>query len=417
MTPAGKIEPQPWMTAPETRAVVAALTAGGAELRFVGGCVRDAVAERPVTDVDLATPEPPERVIALLERAGLKAVPTGIDHGTITAVSGGMPFEVTTLRVDVETYGRHAKVTFTDDWVADAARRDFTINALSCSPEGLLYDPFGGLKDLEAGQVRFVGDARARIREDYLRLLRFFRFHAHYGRGAPDLEGLAAASDLAPHLATLSGERIRNELFRLLTAPDPVSVLDIMLARAILAPVLPEARDQGRLAALLHAGPPELHEDPVLRLAALLATDRDGAAGVARRLRLSRDQRERLADLAAPPAGLAVGIAPLALRRFIYRLGAARVRDLVLLDWAGRRSGGQRPGHGLLDEALDEVARWQPKALPVQGRDLQKLGVPSGPELGRLMAQVEDWWIAQDFHPDRKACLERLQKMVSESNY
>ncbi len=416
MTPAGKIEPQPWMTAPEARAVVAALTADGAELRFVGGCVRDALAERPVTDVDLATPEPPERVVALLERAGLKAVPTGIAHGTITAVSGGMPFEVTTLREDVETYGRHAKVAFTDDWVADAARRDFTINALSCSPEGLLYDPFGGLEDLEAGRVRFVGDARTRIREDTLRLLRFFRFQAHYGRGPPDLDGLAAAGDLAPHLATLSGERIRNELLRLLAAPDPVPVLDLMLARNVLAPVLPEARDQERLAALLHARPPELHQDPVLRLAALLATDRAGAEGVAQRLRLSRDQRERLADLADPPAGLAVGIAPRALRRLLYRLGAARVRDLVLLDWAGRGSGSQGPGHGLLDEALEEVARWQPKALPVQGRDLKNLGLPTGPDVGRLLAQVEDWWIAQDFHPDRKACLERLKKMVSESN-
>ena len=231
MTPAGRLEPQPWMSAPETRAVVAALSADGAELRFVGGCVRDALADRPVTDFDLATPEPPERVVALLQRAGIKAVPTGIEHGTITAVSGGMPFEVTTLREDVETYGRHAKVAFTDDWVADAARRDFTINALSCSPEGLLYDPFDGLKDLEAGRVRFVGDARARIHEDALRLLRFFRFHAHYGRGAPDLDGLAAASDLAPHLAALSGERVRNELLRLLAAPDPVPVVDIMLAR------------------------------------------------------------------------------------------------------------------------------------------------------------------------------------------
>jgi poly(A) polymerase len=412
MTPAGKIEPQPWMTAPETRALVAALSADGAELRFVGGCVRDALAERPVTDVDLATAEPPERVIALLERAGLKAVPTGIEHGTITAVSGGMPFEVTTLREDVETDGRRAKVAFTDDWVADAARRDFTINALSCSPEGLLYDPFGGLKDLDAGRVRFVGDARARIREDTLRLLRFFRFHAHYGRGAPNLEGVAAASDLAPKLASLSGERIRNELFRLLAAPDPVPVLDLMLARDVLAPVLPEARNQERLAALLHAGPPELHEDPVLRLAALLATDRAGAEKVAQRLRLSRDQRERLADLSDPPAELAAGIAPRALRRLLYGLGAARVRDLVLLDWAGRRSAGQRPGHGLLDEALKEVQVWQPKSLPVQGRDLKKLGVPTGPKVGRLLAQVEDWWIAEDFRPDRQACLERLHQLA-----
>ena len=181
------------MTAPETRAVLAALGAEGAAPRFVGGCVRDAVLGRPVKDVDIATPDPPERVVELIERAGLKAVPTGLAHGTVTAVARGRPFEVTTLRIDVETYGRHAKVAFTDDWQADAARRDLTINALSGTPDGRVFDYFGGLADLRAGRVRFVGDPRQRIREDYLRLLRFFRFHAYYGRGAPDPEGLAAA--------------------------------------------------------------------------------------------------------------------------------------------------------------------------------------------------------------------------------
>ncbi|MGF1609026.1 MAG: CCA tRNA nucleotidyltransferase, partial [Kiloniellales bacterium] len=290
MKPAARLEPQPWMTASETRAVADALTAEGGEVRFVGGCVRDAVAGRPVKDIDIATADPPERVIALLEAAGLTAVPTGLAHGTVTAVSGGRPFEITTLRVDVETYGRHARVAFTDDWEADAARRDFTFNAMSCGLDGSLYDPFGGREDLTAGRVRFVGEAEARIREDYLRLLRFFRFQAHYGRAAPDPEGLAAARALAPRLESLSGERLRNELLRLLQAPEPVAVCRIMLASGVFAAFLPEARALERLAALIAVEPDgrlpgeELSEneppDALRRLAALLATDAAGAEAV-----------------------------------------------------------------------------------------------------------------------------------------
>ena len=234
--------------APETQAVLAALGADGTELRFVGGCVRDAVAGRPVKDVDLATPDPPERVTALLERAGIKAVPTGLEHGTVTAVSGGRPFEVTTLRVDVETYGRRARVAYTDDWQADAARRDLTINALSCAPDGTLYDPFGGLGDLRGGRVRFIGDPRQRIREDYLRLLRFFRFHAHYGKGGPDPEGLAAATELAAEATDLSGERVRDELLKLLAADDPLPVLELMHAHGVLRSFLPETAGMAVLA-------------------------------------------------------------------------------------------------------------------------------------------------------------------------
>ena len=220
-----RIAPQAWMTAPETRAVVAALSAAGAEVRFVGGCVRDALAGRRVKDVDLATTDRPERVIELLQAAGLKAVPTGLDHGTVTAIAGHRPFEITTLREDVETDGRRARVAFTDDWQADAARRDLTFNAMSCSPEGDLFDPFGGRADLAAGRGRFVGDPRARIQEDYLRLLRFFRFQAHYGRVPPEPATLAVLRDLAPQLASLSGERLRSELLRLLEAPDPLPVV------------------------------------------------------------------------------------------------------------------------------------------------------------------------------------------------
>ncbi|MBX6323955.1 MAG: CCA tRNA nucleotidyltransferase, partial [Rhodospirillaceae bacterium] len=245
------------MTAPATRAVLAAVTADGAEARFVGGCVRDALLSRPVGDVDIATPEPPERVLALLARAGIKAIPTGIDHGTVTAVKDGTPFEITTLRRDVETYGRRAKVAFSDSWREDAARRDFTMNALSCTPDGRVFDYFGGLADLEARRVRFVGDAATRIREDVLRLLRFFRFYAHYGSPPPDGEALAACRELAPLLPTLSAERVRAEVLRLLAAPDPCPALALMRDNGILDRVLPAAAGLDRLRGLVILGATE----------------------------------------------------------------------------------------------------------------------------------------------------------------
>ena len=416
MEPAGRIEPQDWMRAPETRAVLAALGAEGAEARFVGGCVRDAVAGRPVRDVDLATPDPPERVIALLQRAGIKVVPTGIDHGTVTAVSGGRPFEVTTLRVDVETFGRHARVAYTDDWLADAGRRDLTINALSCAPDGTLYDPFGGLEDLRDGRVRFVGDARARIREDRLRLLRFFRFHAYYGRGAPDADGLAAAVDLAHETRELSGERVRAELLRLLAAEDPVPVLDVMLAHDILAPVLPRVAGTAVLAALLEVEPAGWRPDPLLRLAAVLAPE-PGVAGVtAERLRLSRIERERLTRLLEPPEGpdgpIEAGLAPPALRHAVYRLGAAAVGELLLIDWARRPERERGVLRADLDRGLEEAATWRPPRFPLKGRDAVARGVPPGPDVGRLAEEVEAWWIGQDFAPDRAACLARLEALI-----
>ena len=230
----------PWLPAADTRAVLEALMADGKPARLVGGCVRDALAGRPVTDVDIATPETPPRVIDLLRAAGLKAVPTGVEHGTVTAVVRGKPFEVTTLRRDVTTDGRHAVVAFTDDWTEDAARRDFTMNALSADPDGRVHDPFDGVADLAAGRVRFVGEARARIREDVLRILRFFRFHAHYGKGAPDADGLAACRELAPLLPRLSAERVATELLKLLKAPDAAATVRMMREAGILAPILAE---------------------------------------------------------------------------------------------------------------------------------------------------------------------------------
>ena len=407
-----RVAPQDWMTAPETRAVVAALQAEGAVVRFVGGCVRDALLGRPVKDIDLATPTPPEAVMALLEAAGLKAVPTGISHGTVTAVSDHRPYEITTLRVDVEPLGRHAKVAFTDDWEADAARRDFTFNAMSCDPDGTLHDPFGGRADLAAGRVRFVGDARQRIEEDYLRLLRLFRFHAHYGRGALDAEGLAAAVALAPKLAGLSAERIRDELLKLLVAPDPVPVVSVMVERGVMAEILPAvtAQEVAALAAIL---PLEPEPDPLRRLAALLPPAIGRAAQLAERLRLSKAEAGRLAVLLEPPPERADWRSSRPLRRLLYTLGAEAVRDLLLLDQARHVVAGAPVDEAGQHRALAEVAAWRPIEFPLKGRDAAALGVPHGPEIGRLLRQVEDWWIDEDFQPDREACLARLRELLA----
>lgn len=408
--PAAILPPQPWMTAPETRAVLDALAAGGADARFVGGCVRDAWLDRPVKDIDIATHATPERVMELLATAGVKAIPTGIAHGTVTAVVGAEHYEITTLRRDVESFGRHARVVFTDDWREDAARRDLTMNALSCAPDGRLYDPFGGLADLAAGRVRFVGDPRQRIVEDVLRLLRFFRFHAHYGRGDPDAAAMVAVAELAPRLSSLSGERVQGELFRLLTAPDPATVWRRMQGAGVLAHLLPAATDTGRLdrfAALERA----LGErpDPLLRLAAALPRDRAAALAVAERLKLSNADRDRLAVAAEPPHPVSVADDAAVRRHALYRLGdAGRYRDLIRLGAA------DAPGPvpiAAVRAALDDAAVLDGLRFPIAGRDLLAIGVPRGPRVGVILAAVEGWWAAQDFRPDRDACLAEARRM------
>ncbi len=409
MAAEARIAPEAWMTAPETRAVIAALTAEGDAVRFVGGCLRDALAGRPVKDIDLATPLPPERVVALLEAAGLKAVPTGIAHGTITALSGGRPFEITTLRRDVETDGRRAKVAFTDDWQADAARRDFTINALSCDPDGRLHDPFGGRDDLAAGRVRFVGEARQRIEEDHLRLLRFFRFQAHYGQGPLDPKGLEAATAAAPLLAKLSAERIRAELLKLLEAPDPTEVVAVMIERRILAAVLPEIAGTAVLAALL---PLEPAPDALCRLAALLPPDPTLAKDLTERLRLSNAVAARLGLLLDAPTDEAWRAAP-SLRRRLYRLGKGAVADQLRLDEARRRAGDQASDRRNFEAACEVIEAWQPTAFPLKGRDVLALGFADGPGVGRMLSLVEAWWIAEDFAPSRKDCLAKLKDLVA----
>jgi len=368
--PALRIPPPPFLADPALHAVLAALP----EARVVGGAVRDALAGREVADVDLATPRPPADVVAALHAAGLKAAPTGLDHGTVTAISDHRGFEVTTLRRDVATDGRRAVVAFTDDFAEDAARRDFTLNAMSMTPDGAVFDYFSGLADLRAGRVRFVGDAATRVAEDFLRILRFFRFHARYGTGAPDAAAVAAIRAGVPGLAKLSAERVWSELKRIFATPDPRPAVALMAETGVLAAVLPEGADFSRLAALVAAGAPP---DPMLRLAALFCGD---PAVLAQRLRLSIAEASYLSALrAAPPPPPASDDADL--RRAL----ADMARDVLI----GRA--------WLAGGAAGLLSRLQALPVPVfalHGRDLKAAGVPAGPALGALLRELRDWWMA-----------------------
>ena len=403
-----KIAPQPWMRAAPTRALLKALGNAGITARFVGGCVRDALLGRPIADVDLATPARPEEVVAALQKARIKVVPTGIEHGTVTAVFNAPApprhFEITTLRRDVETYGRRARVAFDADWAEDAARRDFTINAIYLDPDGTIHDPVGGVADLDAHRVRFVGEPARRIAEDVLRVLRYYRFEARFGTGKGDEAARAACHDTTPLLAGLSAERVAQELLRLLTVPDPAPALRMMAEDGVLAAILPEATRLDRLEGLLAFEPHP--PDPLRRLAALIAVDAKGAIALADRLRLSNAERDRLAGL-APPWPLDPSGDLHAQRLALYRLGAERYRDIALLLAADGAINQAR-----LAELLGLAAAWQPPHFPVKGRDVTALGIPPGKRVGELLAAVREWWEAGDFTADREACLKRLKEIA-----
>ena len=411
MTPAGKIPLQEWMARPATLAVMAALKGAGATARFVGGCVRDALLGRAVGDIDIATDAGPDAVIAAVQAAGLKAVPTGLAHGTITAVSDGRPFEITTLRHDVETDGRHARVAFTDDWAADAARRDFTMNALFLGTDGTLYDPCGGLKDAKAGRVRFVGEPAKRLDEDVLRLLRYFRFFAHYDRLPADQAALTACRAAAPRLPSLSGERVRQELLKLLAAPDPGAACSLMAEAEIFPHLLPEATALKRLIALLalerRSG---ARRDPLLRLSALIEVGQVGAEQVATRLRLSNMEKNRLVALAAPELPIFGDLTGSMRNLILYRMGGPLTRDLALLAWAGETAKGDADNQAYV-RLIAAADCWRPKLFPLRGDDALKLGL-AGAAIGQALAAVEDWWIEQGFAPDREACLARLRDTI-----
>ena len=371
-----------WLRRPALVRLTAALGAGEGLVRFVGGAVRDSLLGLPASDLDLATTLLPAETSRRVRAAGFKAVPTGIAHGTVTAVLPDGPVEVTTLRRDLSSDGRRATVAFTDDWREDAARRDFTINALSADPlGGLVHDYFGGVDDLRAGIVRFIGDPAARIAEDHLRILRFFRFHARFGRNAPDPAGLAACALRANDLMALSRERIAQELLKLLAVADPVPTVALMVAHGILAPVLPEIEAEGvqNLQRLVERERPH-GGDPLRRLAALLPADPTIADLVGARLKLSNAQRKRLKSAAEPgEAGPA--------RALAHAIGVEQARDRLLL-----RSG--EPTEGLA--ALEG---WTPPRLPIGGGELVGMGLSAGPVVAATLQAIERQWVSEGF-PD-----------------
>ena len=388
-----KLPEAEWRSRPEMRRLLKVLGAGEGEVRFVGGCVRDTLLGLPVSDVDLATKLAPDAVLDRLKRAAIKAVPTGIAHGTVTAVIEGRPVEVTTLRRDVSTDGRRATVAYTDDWREDAARRDFTINALSADPgSGELFDYFDGLRDLEARRVRFIGDPLTRIAEDHLRILRFFRFHARFGLGEPDADGLEACAARANDLMALSRERIADELMKLLDLPDPAPTVASMIERGILRPVLPEIADAAalkRLAEVEREAGVEPH--PLRRFAALLPPDPEVVAAVAARLRLSKKAAKRLVLAAERSTGDP--------RRLAYRIGTEAAVDRLLLA-------------GATDENLPALQAWQPPRLPISGGDLIELGLEAGPSVAKTLQAVEREWEEAGFPRNREAVVAIARRLV-----
>ena len=386
----------PWRARPGMARLLTALGAADGATRFVGGCVRDTLLGLPVSDVDLATRLAPEEVMRRLEKARIKAVPTGIAHGTVTAVLGGAPIEVTTLRRDLSTDGRRATIAYTEDWREDAARRDFTINALFADPEsGELFDYFGGLEDLEARRVRFIGDPLKRIAEDHLRILRFFRFHARFGAGPPDPAAIEACAERANDLMALSRERIADELMKLLALPDPAPTVRMMIGRGILKPVLPEIDEADGLAALVEcertAG---IAGNSVRRLAALLPGDPDNVSGIAARLRLSKRAAGRLASAVDPRLDEPEVLA--------YEIGVEEAVDRFLI--AGRT-----------DLDLKRLQAWSRPRLPIGGGDLIAMGLEAGPIVARTMRALEREWAVAGFPEDKKAVREIARRHVDQA--
>jgi poly(A) polymerase len=382
---------QAWLNEPRLQAVLRMLNAKG-ETRIAGGAVRNALLGVPVADVDLATVLLPEDVTAVAKAAGFGVHPTGVEHGTVTITHQKAAFEVTTLRRDVETDGRHAVVSFTTNWAEDAARRDFTINAMYCDSIGKTYDYTKGYQDIQKQKVRFVGIATERISEDYLRILRFFRFHAYYGKNMPDKASLEACVKLKSGLKKLSVERIRQELLKLLIAPQAIKTLKLMAEVGILKIILPHTEDWTVLE--------RLPQDALPRLF-VLSRDRKN---LKERLRLSNEDAVRLAGMAAAP-DISPSLSDNEQRRILFQVGAVGWQDAVQLSHAHAKANRDDPQW----LALLQLSRtWVPPRLPVTGTDLIAVGLHPGPKMGQVLSALEDWWVANDFTPTRQDLLARV---------
>lgn len=399
-----------WFKEPETQALMDALEAaraGGA--RFVGGCLRNTLMGREVDDIDIATQLTPDQVTEIATKAGFAAHPTGIEHGTVTVVVNHRPFEVTTLRRDVSTDGRRATVAFSESWEEDAQRRDFRINALYADASGHIHDPTGGgLDDARAGRVIFIGDAHQRLREDYLRILRFFRFNAWYARGPIDPHGLQACADEVKGLDSLSAERVWKEVKKLLAAHDPRAAWEGMEAIEVRVRALPEMSDRPRLRALMSLEADlMLPVDAMTRVAASLP-DQDAGKALARRLKLSNEERDRLVAALGDEVKITSYMSLREMRRAIYTIGNAAFRDRVMLAWAA--AGGEKAQQW---RALTAHAQmWTPPKLPLSGDEVMAAGVPAGPKVGQVMREIEAWWIDADFPDDKLSVIERLKAVA-----
>lgn len=371
------------------------------EARVVGGAVRNALLGEPIHEFDVATTAEPDEIISRASKAGFKTVPTGIDHGTVTVIVDGRPFEVTSLRQDVETYGRKAKVAFGRDWKADAERRDFTMNALSVARDGTVHDYVGGLSDLAARRVRFIGNAADRIAEDYLRILRFFRFHAAYGEGLPDAEGLAACISARAGLATLSRERVRMELLKLLAAKHAVPALAVMSETGLLISLLGGVPLLASLSNMIKAeNAIGLDADPLRRLGALNVILSEDAERLAQRLRLANAEHDRLQSMSENWWRVCAQSSAQQMRALLYRLRPERFMDRVLLAWS-------RAPESLSDVHWQEIAalprHWTPPDFPIAAADVIARGTPKGPMLGAALRFAEEAWIAAGFPQDKTA--------------
>ncbi len=401
-----------WIFEPNLQDLLGTLSRDGAIARVVGGAVRDTLSKMPVGDIDIATEFAPDDAAGFLQGAGFKVIETGKSHGTITALRDGRVFQVTTLRVDVRPHGRHAEVAFTRDWEGDAARRDFTINAIYADADGRIHDPFDGRADLAAGQVRFIGDADQRVREDYLRILRYFRFLAAFGSGKPDAGGLAACIRGRAGVADLSAERLRAELLKLLAVDDCLAAVEAFAHTGILMDILGGVVQPGTLAQLAEI---ERHlvrdPDPLLRLGVLAIRTREDAARLADRLRLSNDEHTRLATALDEAGHLSPVLAEAGWKENLYRLGEDTFRDRVLFNWA-------RSGAGL-DAAWRDLyelpERWTAPTLPLRGEDVLARGIEAGPDVGRILDRAEDLWIEAGFPGEDSVILKLLDRAIADA--
>ena len=413
-----QISPQEWMVEPSAIKIMEVLQSGEVEQKlalFVGGCVRNSLAKKPVNDVDIATLHKPDEVLRLLKQASLKVFSPGIEHGTVSAVIGNRSYEITSLRVDLETDGRRARVSYTKDWIEDAKRRDFTINAIFADVSGAIYDPVGGLNDLRDGKVRFIGKAQRRIEEDVLRLLRFFRFHSEFSSLPPDREALEACRQMAGSLSHLSAERVRDELLKLFVTDNAAQAMLLMFNNGILNKIFPEATAIKRLFSMVNVEKIANEYDPLRRLASCIVTDELGARAIGERLRLSNSDKLRLTKFFSQKSKLNIYSSKEKVLEALYRSGKSLCKDVVLLEWAQdsyRFPDQESEVQGQWEQLYNLVDSWERPTLPVAGSDCIALGIPEGPFLGNVLNQLESWWVSRGFNDDREACLKKLNDLI-----